>query len=109
MTETASDYLTADDHEELEKLRAHYGRMVPRLTRTDYHAMKVLEALFAFKQRYLSELRLTTKALADAAMLGESHTTVAVQRLADLGIITVGRRTKAGSAFKINPPPEAKS
>jgi hypothetical protein len=100
MTETASDYLTADDHEELEKLRAHYGRMVPHFTRTDYHAMKVLEALFAFKQRYLSELRLTTKALADAAMLGESCTTVAVP---------VGRRTKAGSAFKINPPPEAKS
>jgi hypothetical protein len=41
-------------------------------------------------------------------MLGESLVTIAVQRLADLGIITVGRRTKAGSAFKINPPREAK-
>jgi hypothetical protein len=66
-----------------------------------HSAMRVLEGFFTFMLRRPGEsLRLSYEAIAEAALLSPRTVGRAIQRLANLGIITV----QGGSVYEITPP-----
>ena len=66
-----------------------------------HSAMRVLEAFFTFMLRRPGEsLRLSYKAIAEGALLSPRTVGRAIQRLANLGMITV----QGDSVYEITPP-----
>jgi DNA-binding IscR family transcriptional regulator len=66
-----------------------------------HSAMRVLEAFFTFMLRRPGEsLCLSYEAIAEAALLSPRTVGRAIQRLANLGLITV----RGGGVYEINPP-----
>jgi CRP-like cAMP-binding protein len=108
--------LSADDQEKLEKMMAPYRAIEeqsreagPRGKRggtIGHSGMCVLEAFLTFRLRRPSEsLRLSREAIARAALLSPRTVGRTIQRLANLGLITV----QGGKVYEINQPTRALS
>jgi hypothetical protein len=103
--------LSADDQEKLEGMMAPYraieeqsqeARLKGKRGGTIGHSgMRVLEAFFIFRLRRPGEsVCLSYEAIGETALLSPRTVGRAIQRLANLGVITI----KGGSVYEINPP-----
>jgi hypothetical protein len=104
------NHLSADDHGKRENMMAPYRAIEQQWWEANgkskrggtisHSAMCVLEVFFTFMLRRPGEsLRLSYEAIAEAALLSPRTVRRGIQRLANLGIITI----QGGSVYKITP------
>jgi hypothetical protein len=101
------NHLNADDRAKLEKMMAPYraieetGAKGKKGGMIGHSGMCVLEAFLTFRLRRPCEsVRMSREAIARAALLSPRTVGRTIQRLADLGLITV----QGGKVYEIHPP-----